>query len=58
MTLDPGASEMVVFELTAEDFAWFNPATERMEPMKGIYEVRIGGTSKSEKQRTLTVEIR
>ncbi|MBR5464942.1 MAG: glycoside hydrolase family 3 C-terminal domain-containing protein [Alistipes sp.] len=58
VTLEAGASEQVVFELTADDFAWFNPATERMEPMKGLYEVRVGGSSDPEKQRTLTVEIR
>ena len=58
VTLAPGASEMVVFELTEEDFVWFNPATERMEPMVGEYEVRIGGTSERTKQQVLRVKLR
>ena len=58
VTLTPGASEMVVFELTEEDFVWFNPATERMEPMVGEYEVRIGGTSERTKQQVLRVKLR
>ena len=58
VTLAPGASEMVVFELTEEDFVWFNPATERMEPMVGEYEVRIGGTSDRTKQQVLRVKLR
>lgn len=58
VTLAPGASEMVVFELTEEDFVWFNPATERMEPMVGEYEVRIGGTSDCTKQQVLRVKLR
>ena len=58
VTLAPGASEMVVFELTEEDFVWFNPATERMEPMAGEYEVRIGGTSDRTKQQVLRVKLR
>ncbi|MBQ2393695.1 MAG: glycoside hydrolase family 3 C-terminal domain-containing protein, partial [Alistipes sp.] len=43
--LQPGESKMVVFALDAKDFAWFNPATERMEPLKGQYVVRIGSSS-------------
>lgn len=56
--LAAGQSEMVIFELTEEDFAWFNPATERIEPMKGEYVIRVGGTSKLDAQRTLRVTLK
>lgn len=56
--LAAGASEAVVFELTEEDFAWFNPETNRMQPLKGSYIIRVGGTSDLEAQRTLKVTLR
>ncbi|MBQ6861814.1 MAG: glycoside hydrolase family 3 C-terminal domain-containing protein [Alistipes sp.] len=56
--LQPGESKMVVFALDAKDFAWFNPATERMEPLKGQYVVRIGRSSDVESHRTLRVTLK
>ena len=56
--LQPGESKMVVFALDAKDFAWFNPATERMEPLKGQYVVRIGRSSDTESHRTLRVTLK
>ena len=56
--LAAGASKAVVFELTEEDFAWFNPKTNRMQPLKGSYIIRVGGTSDLEAQRTLKVTLR
>lgn len=56
--LAAGASEAIVFELTEEDFAWFNPKTNRMQPLKGSYIIRVGGTSDLEAQRTLKVTLR
>ncbi|MBQ5394026.1 MAG: glycoside hydrolase family 3 C-terminal domain-containing protein [Alistipes sp.] len=56
--LQPGESKMVVFALDAKDFAWFNPATERMEPLKGQYVVRIGSSSDVESHRTVRVTLK
>ncbi len=56
--LAAGASEMVLFELDYDDFAWFNPATNRMEPLKGEYVIRVGGSSEKAHQRTLRVVLR
>lgn len=56
--LASGEVEMMIFELTYDDFAWFNPATNRMEPLKGEYIVRVGGSSDKMRQRTLRIEIR
>lgn len=56
--LEAGESQVARFELDQEDFAWFNPATNRMEPMKGTYEVRIGESSDPAKQQVIEVEIR
>ena len=56
--LQPGESKMVVFALDAKDFAWFNPETERMEPLKGQYVVRIGRSSDTESHRTLRVTLK
>lgn len=56
--LQPGESKMVVFALDAKDFAWFNPETERMEPLKGQYVVRIGRSSDVESHRTLRVTLK
>ena len=58
VTLQPGMTEMLVFELKYDDFAWFNPVTNRMEPLKGEYIVRVGGSSEKRLQRTLHVNIR
>ena len=49
---------MVIFELTEEDFAWFDPATNRMQPLKGEYVIRVGGTSDLNAQRTLRVTLK
>ena len=56
--LQPGESKMVVFALDAKVFAWFNPATERMDPLKGQYVVRIGSSSDVESHRTLRVTLK
>ncbi len=56
--LAAGKTEMVVFELTEEDFAWFNPETNRMQPLKGDYVIRVGGTSDLNAQRTLRVTLK
>ena len=56
--LAAGASEMVVFALDYEDFAWFNPATNRMEPLAGEYIIRVGGTSDKNRHRTLRIQLR
>ena len=56
--LAAGESEMVIFELTEEDFAWFDPATNRMQPLKGEYVIRVGGTSDLNAQRTLRVTLK
>ena len=56
--LAAGKTEMVVFELTEEDFAWFNPETNRMQPLKGNYVIRIGGSSDLDAQRTLRVTLK
>ncbi len=56
--LAAGKTEMVVFELTEEDFAWFNPETNRMQPLKGDYVIRVGGTSDLDAQRTLRVTLK
>ena len=58
VTLNSGESNFVVFELSYEDFAWFNPATNRMEPQKGKYIIRVGGSSDMERQRKLHIELR
>ena len=55
VTLDKGQTDFVIFELKYEDFAWFNPATNRMEPQKGKYIIRVGGSSYMESQRKLHV---
>ena len=56
--LAAGKTEMVVFELTEEDFAWFNPETNRMQPLKGNYVIRVGGSSDLDAQRTLRVTLK
>lgn len=56
--LAAGKTDMVVFELTEEDFAWFNPETNRMQPLKGNYVIRIGGSSDLDAQRTLRVTLK
>ncbi len=58
VTLGSGESAFVVFELSYDDFAWFNPATNRMEPQAGKYVIRVGGNSNMERQRKLHVELR
>ncbi len=57
VALAPGATEMVLFALDYEDFAWFNPVTNRMEPLAGEYVIRVGGTSDKVHQRTLRVKL-
>lgn len=47
----------VDFTLSPTDFAWFNPNTERMEPLKGEYEVRVGGSSEKQHQLVTCVEL-
>ena len=56
--LAPGASDVLLFELAYDDFAWFNPATNRMEPLKGEYIIRVGGSSNKAQHRTLRIELR
>ena len=56
--LAPGASDVLLFELAYDDFAWFNPATNRMEPLKGEYILRVGGSSNKAQHRTLRIELR
>lgn len=56
--LAPGQSEMVVFPLCEEDFAWFNPDTNRMEALQGDYVVRVGGSSDTESQRTVRITVK
>ncbi|MBQ8651961.1 MAG: glycoside hydrolase family 3 C-terminal domain-containing protein [Alistipes sp.] len=56
--LAAGKTEMVVFELTEEDFAWFNPETNRMQPLKGDYVIRVGSSSDLDAQRTLRVTLK
>ncbi len=58
VTLEKGQTEFVVFELSYDDFAWFNPATNRMEPQKGKYIIRVGGNSDMESQRKLHVMLK
>ncbi len=55
VTLEKGQTEFVIFELKYDDFAWFNPATSRMEPQKGKYIIRVGGNSDMESQRKLHI---
>lgn len=58
VTIDAGQSEFVIFELKYDDFAWFNPATNRMEPQAGKYVIRVGSSSEMEHQRKLHVVLK
>ena len=58
VSLQPGEGKQVTLDLSYDDFAWFNAATNRMTPLKGSYLVRVGGSSDKTLHRTLRVEIR
>ncbi len=58
VTLDSGASEVLIFDLAYDDFAWYDAATQSMRARPGLYTIRVGGTSDLERQRTYTVELK
>lgn len=56
--LAPGETEMLLFELSYDDFAWYDPQTKSMTARPGRYVIRVGGSSDQEHHRTLTVELK
>ena len=58
MTLGSGESEVLLFDLAYDDFAWYDPATQTMKARPGRYTIAVGGTSDPERQRTYTVELK
>ena len=58
VTLGSGESEVLLFDLAYDDFAWYDPATQTMKARPGRYTIAVGGTSDPERQRTYTVELK
>lgn len=58
VTLGSGESEMLLFDLDYDDFAWYDPATQTLRARPGTYTIRVGGTSDLERHRTYTVELK
>ena len=56
--LAPGATEMLLFQLEYDDFAWYDPDTQQMTARPGLYVIRVGGTSDREHHRTLAIELK
>lgn len=54
VTLQPGESRDVTFNLTEETFEWWDTETNTMRPLTGNYEILVG--TSSEDYTTLTVQ--
>ncbi len=58
VNIPAGECRRVTFVLDKDDFRWFNPATNRMEPLAGDYIVRVGGTSNIDLLRSARVKVK
>lgn len=54
VTLQPGETKKVDISLPEEAFDWWNPVTNTMHPLTGMYEILVG--TSSEDYTTLTIE--
>jgi beta-glucosidase len=53
-----GETKEVSFELTKEDFEWFDTVSSTMRPIEGEYEILYGGTSDLKALKSLTINIK
>jgi beta-glucosidase len=53
-----GETKEVSFELTKDDFEWFDTVSSTMRPIEGEYEILYGGTSDLKALKSLTINIK
>lgn len=55
VAIKKGETQQVELQLKAEDFEWFDTATNTMRPIEGEYEILYGGTSDMKMLKTVKV---